>query len=150
LTTAGHEVVILTRRPAAPRQVRWDGETAGPWTAEIDGSDVVVNLAGRSVNCRYTDENLRDMMDSRVFSARAVGPTTRRPARSAAAKSVPPRYRSFSVDIATAWEQEQQAAQTPHTRKVALRSAMVRSAPAPASRNSPAVPCRRADSGGHV
>ncbi len=155
LTTAGHDVVILTRRPAGPRQVRWDGETPGPWTAEIDGSDVVVNLAGRSVNCRYTDENLRDMMDSRVLSTRAVG-------RAIAAAERPPRawlqmstatiyahrfdaandeatgqiggiepgvpgYWSFSVDIATAWEQEQQAAETPHTRKVALRSAMVMS-----------------------
>jgi uncharacterized protein len=155
LTTAGHEVVILTRRPAAPRQVRWDGETAGPWTAEIDGSDVVVNLAGRSVNCRYTDENLRDMMDSRVLSARAVGraiAAAKRPPRAWLQMSTAtiyahrfdaandeatgliggsepgvPGYWSFSVDIATAWEQEQQAARTPHTRKVALRSAMVMS-----------------------
>jgi uncharacterized protein (TIGR01777 family) len=155
LTAAGHDVVIVTRRPAGPRQVRWNGETPGSWTAEIDGSDVVVNLAGRSVNCRYSDENLRAMMDSRVLSARAVG-------RAIAAAERPPRvwlqmstatiythrfdaandeatgqiggsepgvpgYWSFSVDIATAWEQEQQAAVTPHTRKVALRSALVMS-----------------------
>lgn len=50
----GHEVVVLSRspRPAAWRVRRWDGETAGDWIAEIDGCDVVVNLAGRSVNCR--------------------------------------------------------------------------------------------------
>lgn len=147
--------MILTRRPAGPRQVRWDGATPGPWTAEIDGSDIVVNLAGRSVNCRYTDENLRAMMDSRVQSARAVG-------RAIAGADRPPRawlqmstatiyahrfdvandeatgqiggsepgipgYWNFSVDIATAWEREQQAAETPHTRKVALRAAMVMS-----------------------
>jgi hypothetical protein len=154
-TGAGHEVVILTRRPAGAREVRWDGTTHGPWTAEIDGSDVVVNLAGRSVSCRYSEKNLRAMMDSRVLSTRAVG-------RAIAAAERPPRvwlqmstatiyahrfdaansevtgliggtepgvpgYWGFSVDIAQAWEREQRTAETPHTRKVALRSAMVMS-----------------------
>ena len=52
----GHEVVVLTREPReipGARAVAWDGRTLGPWAAEIDGADVVVNLAGRSVNCRY-------------------------------------------------------------------------------------------------
>lgn len=154
-TAAGHKVVILTRRPTGAREVRWDGRTPGPWSAEINGSDVVVNLAGRSVSCRYTEENLRSMMHSRVLSARAVG-------RAIAAAERPPRvwlqmstatiyahrfdaandeatgliggtepgvpgYWAFSVDIAKAWEKEQQAAETPHTRKIALRSAMVMS-----------------------
>ena len=50
----GHDVVVLARRPApcAGRVVAWDGETLGPWAAELDGADVVINLAGRSVNCR--------------------------------------------------------------------------------------------------
>src|SRR6476661_5446482 len=71
----GHEVVILSRRPAALpwRVVEWDAKTVGPWADEIDGSDVVINLAGRSVNCRYTAENRRQMRDSRVNSTRAVG-----------------------------------------------------------------------------
>ena len=49
LTEAGHEVVVLTRRPARDREVWWDGENLGSWAREIDGSDVVINLAGRSV-----------------------------------------------------------------------------------------------------
>ncbi len=73
LSAAGHEVVVLTRRPAHEREVAWDGRTWGPWTEEIDGSDVVINLAGRSVSCRYTPANLRDMMDSRVHSTEIVG-----------------------------------------------------------------------------
>ncbi|MEV4835184.1 DUF1731 domain-containing protein [Nonomuraea sp. NPDC049486] len=73
LTAAGHDVVILTRRPVRDRDVRWDAETLGPWAKELDGSDVVINLAGRSVNCRYTPDNLRAMMDSRVHSARVMG-----------------------------------------------------------------------------
>jgi uncharacterized protein len=83
-SAAGHDVVVLSRRPAGARQVRWDGETLGAWAAEIDGCDVVVNLAGRSVSCRYTAENLRAMMDSRVRSARVVG-------QAVAAAARPPR-----------------------------------------------------------
>ena len=78
LTAAGHDVVVLTRTPRHERQVRWDGETLGAWADHIDGSDVVINLAGRSVSCRYTDENLKAMMDSRVRSASVVGGRDRR------------------------------------------------------------------------
>src|SRR6185312_16754244 len=73
LTAAGHDVVLLTRSPRGARQVHWDASTLGDWAREIDGSDVVVNLAGRSVSCRYTEENLAAMMSSRVESARVVG-----------------------------------------------------------------------------
>jgi uncharacterized protein (TIGR01777 family) len=149
----GHEVVVLTRRAAGKGQVSWDGERLGPWTREVDGSDVVINLAGRSVSCRYTKENLTAMMRSRVRSARVVG-------QAIAAASRPPRawlqmstatiyahthgaahddvtgviggsedsvpgYWAFSVDIAQAWERELDAAKVPATRKVALRAAMV-------------------------
>ncbi len=155
LDAAGHEVVVLTRRPARTGDVRWDGRNPGPWVEEVDGSDVVINLAGRSVSCRYTEENLREMMNSRVDSARVVGEAitaARRPPRvwlqmSTATiyahrydtphdertgviggqESGVPGYWAFSVDIARRWEQAQQDAATPHTRKVALRSAMVMS-----------------------
>jgi NAD dependent epimerase/dehydratase family enzyme len=73
LAEAGHEVVVLTRRPVRDGETRWDGETLGPWADVVDGSDVVINLAGRSVSCRYTPANLRAMMDSRVRSAEVVG-----------------------------------------------------------------------------
>ncbi|MBG0823809.1 TIGR01777 family protein [Planomonospora sp. ID91781] len=155
LTAAGHEVVVLTRGPVRGREVRWDGETLGPWAEEIDGSDIVINLAGRSVSCRYTPANLQAMMDSRVHSTRIVG-------EAIAAAARPPRvwlqmstatvyshrfdapndeatgvlggtepgvpgYWAYSVEIAKAWEQAQERAETPHTRKVAMRSAMVMS-----------------------
>ena len=60
---AGHEVVVLTRQPVsnAAGAVRWDGMTLGPWVDEIDGCDVVINLAGRTVDCRYTATNRRQM-----------------------------------------------------------------------------------------
>ncbi|MFF5718879.1 TIGR01777 family oxidoreductase [Streptomyces buecherae] len=155
LTAAGHEVVVLTRRPARERQIGWDGRTLGAWAEAIDGSDAVVNLAGRSVSCRYTAANLRAMMDSRVDSARVVGEaiaSASRPPRvwlqmstatiyahrfdapndeaTGALGGTEPRvpgYWAYSVDIARNWEQAQEEADTPHTRKVALRAAMVMS-----------------------
>ncbi|KDN81199.1 NAD-dependent epimerase [Kitasatospora cheerisanensis KCTC 2395] len=73
LRADGHEVVLLTRTPTRPGQVAWDGRTPGPWTEELDGAGAVINLAGRTVSCRYTPENLRQMMDSRVESTRVIG-----------------------------------------------------------------------------
>ncbi|MFE1171591.1 TIGR01777 family oxidoreductase [Streptomyces sp. NPDC058773] len=155
LAAAGHEVVVLTRRPSRKGDVAWDGATPGPWTAALDGSDVVINLAGRSVSCRYTQANLREMMDSRVDSARVVGEAigaVARPPRVwlqmstatiyahrfgaahdeaggviGGAEAGIPDYWAFSVEIAKEWERAQEEAVTPETRKVALRSAMVMS-----------------------
>src|SRR6185312_3682231 len=71
----GHEVVVLSRtpKPSSWREVPWDAQTLGDWSAELDDADVVINLAGRNVNCRYTPENRRAIMESRVNSTVAVG-----------------------------------------------------------------------------
>ena len=73
----GDQVTVLSRHPEilepGIRHEVWDGRTLGPWVTAIDGADAVVNLAGRTVSCRYTDANLRQMMDSRVDSTRVVG-----------------------------------------------------------------------------
>ncbi|WP_340562958.1 TIGR01777 family oxidoreductase [Streptomyces sp. GSL17-111] len=154
-TAAGHDVVTLTRQPVRAGEVHWDGERLGPWAEVIDGSDVVVNLAGRSVSCRYTDANLRAMLDSRVRSTEAVGqaiaaaarpprvwlqmstatlyahtfdaPHDEATGRVGGSEPDVPGYWAFSVRIAQEWERAQEQADTPHTRKVALRSAMVMS-----------------------
>ncbi|MGS2586271.1 epimerase [Streptomyces hebeiensis] len=155
LTAAGHEVTVVTRRPVRARDVGWDGATLGRWAAAIDGCDAVINLAGRSVSCRYTAENLRTMMDSRVNSARAVGEAIAAAARPprvwlqmstatiyahrfdaahdeatgviGGSETGVPDYWAYSVEIARNWERAQAEAPTPATRKVALRSAMVMS-----------------------
>ncbi|MDQ0753829.1 uncharacterized protein (TIGR01777 family) [Streptomyces africanus] len=155
LSAAGHHVVVLSRHPRQQGEVHWDGATLGSWAGEIDGSDVVVNLAGRSVNCRYTPANLREMRDSRVHSTRVVGeaiaaavwpprvwlqmstatvyahrydaPNDEATGEIGGTEPDAPGYWSYSVDIAKAWEREQETAGTPHTRKVALRAAMVMS-----------------------
>jgi len=156
-TAAGHEVVILSRSPAASpwRTVAWDAETIGDWEKEIDGADVVVNLAGRSVNCRYNAANRRAMMDSRVRSTRAVGKAianAKKPPRvwlqASTATIYSHRYDApnddltgvlggtepnapdtwrFSIDVARAWEAAASEIETPQTRKVLLRSAMTMS-----------------------
>jgi uncharacterized protein (TIGR01777 family) len=153
LSQVGHDVVVLSRGGTEAGVVRWDGRTVGDWAREIDGADVVLNLAGRSVNCRYTKANLAEMMDSRVDSTRAVGLAIERASRPptvwlqmstatiyahrfdapndeatgiiGGSEPDVPGYWGFSIDIAKAWERAQEEANTPRTRKVALRTAMV-------------------------
>jgi uncharacterized protein len=76
LSARHYEVVILTRRPrpgaGAVRERQWDGETVTDWRTELDGAAAVVNLAGRSVNCRYTPQNRQEINESRVRSVGAI------------------------------------------------------------------------------
>jgi uncharacterized protein (TIGR01777 family) len=157
LSGDGHDVVVLSRRAQsrAWRTVTWDGRSIGAWAAEIDGADVVINLAGRSVNCRYTPENRRQIRDSRVLSTRVVGEAIRKAARpprvwlqSSTATIYAHRFDApndeasgviggeepgapdtwrFSVEVAKTWEAALDAADTPGTRKVKMRSAMIMS-----------------------
>nr|BFF14947.1 hypothetical protein GCM10025699_62500 [Microbacterium flavescens] len=121
---------------------RW-GDTAAI-TELLDGADLVVNLAGKSVNCRYSPANRAEILRSRVETTRELG-------EAMAACAVPPRlwlnsststiYRhaddrpmtesdgeigsGFSVDVATAWEAELDRHELPDTRRVAMRIAIV-------------------------
>ncbi|MCA9070983.1 MAG: TIGR01777 family oxidoreductase, partial [Planctomycetaceae bacterium] len=149
--------VVLSRNPQnAPwRVVAWDGETTGQWADEVEGADVVINLAGRSVNCRYHDQNRRAIMESRIQSTRAVGEAIQ-------AASDPPRvwlqastatiyaHRfdapndeatgilggqedqtpdtwRFSIDVATSWEATAEEFDLSNTRQVLMRSAIIMS-----------------------
>ena len=152
--SSGDEVVVLNRS-ADHESMRWDGKTLGLWTKHIDEADVVINLAGRTVNCRYTEENLNQMMDSRVDSTRVIGEAisnSKTPPKVWLQMSTAtiyahrfdtandeatgiiggnehdaPAYWARSIDIAKAWELELEQADTERTRKVALRTAMVMS-----------------------
>jgi len=150
----GDDVVVLSRHPATRpwRVVKWDASSAGDWQRELDGCDVVINLAGRSVNCRYTADNRREILQSRVVATRLVGKAiadaTRPPAvwlQASTATIYAHRFDApndeysgvlgggeprapgtwrFSIDVARAWEREFDDAVTRRTRKVALRSAL--------------------------
>src|SRR5690348_2158197 len=68
----GDDVVVLSR---TPRLEPW---RMAPWEpSEIDGADVVINLAGRSVLCRYNQRHRREIMQSRVDSTRWVAEAIR-------------------------------------------------------------------------
>jgi len=153
----GHEVVVLSRmpRPRPWRVVAWDGRTLGPWSKELETAGVVINLAGRSVNCRYDAANRREIVASRVDSTRVVGEAiggAAQPPRlwlqAGTATIYAHRYDAandeatgivggeepgmpsawpFSIDVARAWEAAFFESSLPRTRKVALRSAMTMS-----------------------
>src|SRR5215469_7939366 len=62
----GVSVVTRTTFCSPWRVVVWDGTHLGPWVRALEGADVVINLAGRSVDCRYHRANRREILDSRV------------------------------------------------------------------------------------
>jgi uncharacterized protein (TIGR01777 family) len=74
LSALHYRVVILSRSPAALAGiVQWDARTPGPWCETLEGAAAVINLVGKSVNCRYTPENRREILESRLDSVRVLG-----------------------------------------------------------------------------
>jgi uncharacterized protein (TIGR01777 family) len=151
----GHEVVILSRRPGTARwrTVSWDGFNPGPWVSELERADVLINLAGFSVNCRYNEVNRAAIINSRVNATRALGeayrcvhhpPTTWLQASTATIYShrfdapnneysghlggseprVPEKW-NFSIQVARSWEKAFTDLGLPPTRQVILRSALI-------------------------
>ncbi|MBC6696800.1 TIGR01777 family oxidoreductase [Hymenobacter sp. BT190] len=145
-TKAGYRVLTLSRRATGPDELTWDGRTLGPWAAALEGAAVVLNLAGRSVDCRYHAVNRYAILRSRTDSTRVLGAaiaacrnppalwlnsstatiyentTDVAPANTEATGRV---GRGFSEMVAQQWEAELNLADTPHTRRVALRTAIV-------------------------
>ena len=149
LRAANHEIIVISRHNPQldAKFVEWDGENMGDWAREFSGADVIINLAGRSVNCRYNDENKRQILDSRVQTTTLIGraiadaatspkvwlnaasATIYRDARDRAMDENSGEIGSgFSVEVCQAWEQTLFEAPV-SCRRVAMRLAMVFGAP---------------------
>jgi uncharacterized protein len=153
----GVAVSVVARhvRPAPWSTVEWDGLHLGDWRRTVDGADVVINLAGRSVNCRYNQRNRREIMESRIVTTHLVGEAiagSSKPPKlwmnastatiyphvfdramddvdgelGGSEPGLPSTWR-FSYDVAKSWEGAFFEAATPSTRKIALRSSMIMS-----------------------
>jgi uncharacterized protein (TIGR01777 family) len=154
LIRRGAEVVILSRNgleptllsspaPGSVRTVRWDGATLGPWAETLNGARAVVNLTGRSVNCRHTPENRQEIIDSRVNSVKVVSEAIQRctnpppvlvQASSLAIYGDPgdkvcnektPYGDGFPAEVCRLWEEALADSHTPRTRRVVLRIGFV-------------------------
>lgn len=151
----GDAVTVLSRdpRPAPWKTVAWDGSNAGPWVSELEGADVCINLAGRSVNCRYHAANQKEIYESRIGPTKLLNhviqgmgnPTSvwlnastatiyrhalDRPMDELTGElgggepGAPARW-NFSIKVGKEWEAAFFAGSMPRTRKIALRSAVV-------------------------
>ena len=143
---AGYRVLTLSRRATGPDELAWNGRTLGPWAAALEGAAVLLNLAGRSVDCRYHAANRYAITRSRTESTRVLAEAV------AACRNPPPVWlnsstatiyrhtedeqpanteatgllgRTFSEMVAQRWEAEFNLAVVPRTRRVALRTAIV-------------------------
>ncbi len=142
------DVVVLTRNRAtqlkAGRLVVWDGRSLGPWTEELEGADALVNLSGKSVNCRYHARNRSKILSSRIEPTSVLTQAIQRLKHApkvwlnAASATI---YRhsieepmdettgeigdGFSVQVCKKWERKFFEAKLPDTRRIALRTSMV-------------------------
>lgn len=141
-------IIILARKPAATngnvKIVVWDGKTAGEWVECLTGADLLVNLCGKNVNCRYTEKNKQEIFDSRLIPTallNAVIATMANPPKVWINSASATIYRhaedrtqdeltgdigeGFSVDVCKAWENTFFETALPATRKIALRIGIV-------------------------
>lgn len=141
-------IVILTRGENRTinniRYIQWDAKTIGNWKGELEGADVLINMTGKSVDCRYHQKNKDLILSSRVESTNVLGKVITNcthPPKVWLNSSTATIYRhsldmemdeingeigtGFSVNVATNWEHAFFSHHTPKTRKVALRTSIV-------------------------
>ncbi len=152
--STGHAVTVLSRRPSpAPwRVISWNGLSPGDWIKEVEQSDLCINLAGRSVNCRYTPANRNAIYESHIQSTLLLNdvisslnhppslwlnastatiyrhaldrPMDETNGELGGNEAGAPDTWNFSIDVAKSWEQAFFSTPTPRTRKIAMRSAI--------------------------
>lgn len=157
LAAQGHMVRVMSRQrlPQSSRAIWWDGRNMGDWVEQLSGTDVLINLSGRSVDCRYTAVHRQEILESRIRTTQLLGEALQRldaPPRVWLNASTATIYRhaldrdmdessgeiggidpnasnewGFSVDVARRWEDAFWKCDVRGTRKIALRTAMVMS-----------------------
>ncbi|MBO9690395.1 TIGR01777 family oxidoreductase [Chryseobacterium sp.] len=143
-TEKGNQVCILTRKPVRKNEIYWDAQTIGEWKSSLEKADVLINLTGKSVDCRYHEKNKKEIYSSRIDSTRilqkAVDQCSEKPKIWLNASSATIYIHSeqhlnteqngiigddFSMNICKSWEKEFFAVQNEGIRKVALRTSIV-------------------------
>ncbi|MEM5565353.1 TIGR01777 family oxidoreductase [Psychroserpens sp. AS72] len=143
-TKKGNTVYILTRTVKRENDLYWNAKDLEDWTKTLEQTDVLINLTGKSVDCRYTDANKKLILDSRVDSTHALGLAINlceNPPKVWFNSSTATIYRhstdkqmteatgeigdDFSMNIAKSWEQAFYSITNPKTRKIALRTSIV-------------------------
>lgn len=140
-----HEIFVLTRRaPHSPRQIQWDGKTAGSWGSHLNEMDAVINLTGFGLeHWPWTQRQKKRFLDSRVLPglalASAIKECTRRPkvfiqqsginryglrGEETADESTPPAD-DFLAQLTVKWEAATQPVEELGVRRVVLRTAVV-------------------------
>ena len=149
-TQKGYTVKILSRNANKKDYVKWDAQNLGDWTKELENAYALINMTGKSVDCRYTEANKKMILSSRLDSTKILGTAI---AQIAEQGKTPPQYwlnsststiyqhtegdkpantekegiigSDFSMDVAKAWEKVFFEQETPKTKKTALRTAIV-------------------------
>jgi len=146
--TSGTEIIVLTRGASRKQKninyINWDGTTIGDWANSFEGADVLINLTGRSVDCRYNEKNKAEIISSRINATKVLGQAinkTKNPPHVWLNSASATIYgyseekfmdefsgdigSGFSVEVCKLWEQSFNEVITPNTRKVAMRISMV-------------------------
>jgi len=145
----GYEVIILSRKKITSdnlnlKFLKWDGKTLGKWAESLENAQAMINLVGRSVNCRYNKKNKAAIYSSRLESTAIIGEAIQKcenPPKvwfNSASATI---YRhaldkpmdevagefgeGFSVDVCQKWEETFHSIPTPKTRRIVMRLAMV-------------------------
>ena len=140
----GYAIKILTRNPKKKNHVYWNAKDLGNWTNNLEGIDVLINLAGKSVDCRYNDKNKKLIYNSRIDSTHVLGLAINlceKPPKIWMNSSTATIYKysydkemseeygefgnDFSMNIAKSWEAAFNAIKNPKTRKIVLRISIV-------------------------
>jgi len=140
----GYVVKILTRNPKQDNHIYWDAKYRDQWTKELENTEALINLTGKSVDCRYTEKNKKLIYNSRIDSTNILGyaiNTCKNPPKVWLNSSTATIYKhslekqmteehgnignDFSMNIAKAWEKAFYDFTTPKIRKIALRTSIV-------------------------